>query len=45
MHLVNVLSHSREYPELVNERVALCHCRELYISEDEWHGIIRRAWK
>ena len=37
MHLVNVLSHSREHPELVNGRVALCQRRELYISEDEWH--------
>jgi HD-like signal output (HDOD) protein len=36
MHLVNVLSHLREYPELVNEQSTLSHCRDLYISEDEW---------
>ena len=28
MHLVNVLSHSREYPELVNEESTLSQCRE-----------------
>ena len=39
MHLVNVLSHSREYPELVNDEFTLDHCRELYISEDEWQEI------
>ena len=39
MHLVNVLSHSREYPELVNDEFTLSHCRELYICEDEWQEI------
>lgn len=36
MHLVDVLSHSREYPGLVNEESTLSQCRELYISEEEW---------
>ena len=36
MHLVNILSHSREYPYLVNEESTLSQCRELYISEEEW---------
>jgi HD-like signal output (HDOD) protein len=36
MHLVNVLSHSREYPELAGEESTLIQCRDLYISEDEW---------
>ena len=36
MHLVNVLSHLREYPELVNEESTLCQCRDLYISDEEW---------
>ncbi len=36
MHLVNVLSHSREYPDLLNEESTLSQCRELYISEEEW---------
>jgi HD-like signal output (HDOD) protein len=39
IHLVNVLSHSREHPELVNEELTLSHCRDLYISEDEWQEI------
>jgi HD-like signal output (HDOD) protein len=34
--LVNVLSHSREFPELVNEESTLSRCRDLYISEEEW---------
>jgi HD-like signal output (HDOD) protein len=36
MHLVNVLSHLHEYPELVDEEITLSTCRELYISEEEW---------
>lgn len=36
IHLVNVLGHSREYPELVNEKTTLSQCRDLYISEEEW---------
>jgi len=36
IHLVNVLSHAREYPELVNEESTLSQCRELYICEEEW---------
>lgn len=36
MHLADVLSHLREYPELVNEETTLSQCRELYISEEEW---------
>jgi len=36
IHLANVLSHSREYPELVDEDTTLSRCRDLYISEDEW---------
>ena len=47
MHLVNVLSHSREYPELVNEESTLSHCRDLYISEEEWEEYqesVERIW-
>jgi HD-like signal output (HDOD) protein len=36
IHLVNVLSHSREYPELVDDETTLARCRELYIPEEEW---------
>ncbi len=36
IHLVNILSHSREYPELAEEEKTLSQCRDLYISEDEW---------
>jgi len=36
IYLVNILSHSLEYPELVNEDTTLSRCRDLYISEDEW---------
>ena len=45
MHLVNVLSHSREYPELVNEESTLSQCRELYICEDEWQEFRERMSK
>jgi HD-like signal output (HDOD) protein len=47
MHLVNVLSHSHEYPELVNDEFTLSHCRELYICEDEWQEIqesVQNIW-
>ncbi|MGA2226568.1 MAG: HDOD domain-containing protein, partial [Syntrophobacteraceae bacterium] len=47
MHLVNVLSHSHEYPELVNDEFTLSHCRELYICEDEWQEIqesVQNTW-
>ena len=47
MHLVNVLSHLREYPELVNEESTLSYCRDLYISEEEWEEyqeIVERIW-
>ena len=47
MHLVNVLSHLREYPELVNEESTLSNCRDLYISEEEWEEyqeIVERIW-
>jgi len=36
IHIANVLSHSREYPEMMSEETTLRHCRDLYISEDEW---------
>lgn len=36
LHLVDVLSHSREHPELVDEELTLFCCRGLYISEQEW---------
>ncbi|MGC8493960.1 MAG: HDOD domain-containing protein [Syntrophobacteraceae bacterium] len=36
VYLINVLSHSREYPELVNEDETLSQCRKLCISEVEW---------
>ncbi len=47
IHLANVLSHSREYPELVNDEFTLSHCRELYISEEEWQEFqesVRDIW-
>ncbi len=47
MHLVNVLGHLREYPELVNEESTLSHCRDLYISEEEWEEhqqSVERIW-
>jgi hypothetical protein len=47
MHLVNVLSHLREYPELVNEESTLSQCRELYICEEEWEEYqesVERIW-
>jgi HD-like signal output (HDOD) protein len=47
LHLVNVLSHLREYPELVNEESTLSQCRELYISEEEWEEYqerVERIW-
>ena len=36
MHLIDVLSQSREYPELVGEEATLLHCRKLCISGQEW---------
>ncbi len=47
IYLVNVLSHLREYPELVNEESTLSHCRDLYISEEEWRDYqesLERIW-
>ncbi len=47
IYLANVLSHSREYPELVNEELTLSQCRELYIPEEEWQGFqegIEQIW-
>ncbi|MDR3570515.1 MAG: HDOD domain-containing protein [Syntrophobacteraceae bacterium] len=38
VHLIDVLSHSSEYPELVDEEPTLLQCRKLYISEEEWEG-------
>jgi HD-like signal output (HDOD) protein len=38
VHLIDVLSHSSEYPELVNEEATLLQCRKLFISEEEWEG-------
>jgi HD-like signal output (HDOD) protein len=35
-YLANVLSHSRDFPELVSDEVTMLHCRELNISEEEW---------
>lgn len=43
MHLVDVLSHWREHPELVNEQLTLSHCRDLNISEEEWEEIKESA--
>jgi HD-like signal output (HDOD) protein len=43
IHLVNVLSHMREYPELVGEESTLAICRDLYISEDEWQEYQERV--
>ena len=36
VYLANVLSHSHDFPELVDDEATLCYCRELYICEDEW---------
>jgi len=36
IHLVNVLGHLREYPELATDDSTLFQCRDLYISEEEW---------
>jgi HD-like signal output (HDOD) protein len=36
IYLANVLSHAREFPELAHDEVTTCHCRELFIGEDEW---------
>lgn len=36
IYLADILSHSREFPELLEDEVTLSNCRELYISEDEW---------
>ena len=45
--LVDVLVHSREHPEAVNEKITLSRCRRLFISEDEWSGYqqsLERIW-
>lgn len=47
MYLVNVLSHAREFPELLDEEITLTQCRDLYISEEEWTGYqedLERIW-
>ncbi len=47
IYLVDVLSYSRERPELVNEDITLSHCRRLYISEEEWQEYqqsVERIW-
>ena len=36
IHLADVLSNSRSYPNLLTDEATLSCCRELYISEDEW---------
>jgi HD-like signal output (HDOD) protein len=36
IYLANVLTHSREHPELADEDIAVSCCRDLYISEEEW---------
>lgn len=36
VYLINVLSHSREYPELLVEKSTLWQCRKLFISNEEW---------
>ncbi|MCE5333706.1 MAG: HDOD domain-containing protein [Desulfobacteraceae bacterium] len=36
IHLANILSNSRTYPELLTDKATLSYCRDLYISEEEW---------
>jgi putative nucleotidyltransferase with HDIG domain len=36
IYLANILSHAREFPEMLEDEVTLSNCRELYISEEEW---------
>ncbi len=36
IHLANVLSNSRTYPELLTDKATIAYCRDLYISEEEW---------
>lgn len=36
IYLADILSHAREFPEMVEDEATLSSCRELYISEDEW---------
>lgn len=36
IHLVDVLCHSREHPELASDETTLSHCRALFVSEEEW---------
>jgi HD-like signal output (HDOD) protein len=46
--LVDVLAHSRENPEAVNEEITLSRCRRLCISEDEWSGYqqsLEQIWR
>jgi hypothetical protein len=41
------VSIPNEYPELVNEESTLSHCRDLYISEEEWEEYqesVERIW-
>jgi HD-like signal output (HDOD) protein len=40
--LVDVLAHSREHPEVVNDEMTLSRCRRLFISEEEWSGYQQR---
>lgn len=47
MYLINVLSHSRDYPELLEEEATLVQCRKLRISEEEWEEyqeVAQRIW-
>lgn len=47
VYLVNVLSHSRDYPDLVADEATLTQCRKLYISEEEWEEyqeVTERVW-
>ena len=41
MHLIDVLSHSSEFPALVDDQNTLFLCRKLYISEEEWEDYQR----
>ncbi|MDY0042199.1 MAG: HDOD domain-containing protein [Desulforhabdus sp.] len=36
INLADVLAHSREYPQSVNNDCTMLLCKELFITEDEW---------
>lgn len=36
--LANILAHSKEYPQFVEDELTLSYCNDLYISEEEWEG-------